>query len=75
MNATTIGIGAIAIAYGIFTGAAHAKWPHMFKKLQPMKERWGTRAGMALHLTGYTVVPITFGVVAVLAGLVGVSLF
>ena len=75
MNPLTFGIGAAAIVYGLFTLVARAKWPQMFKQLQPMKDRWGPRAGLAVHFVGYTVLPIAFGIYAVRAGLAGASLF
>lgn len=75
MNPLTVGIGAAAIAYGLFTLVARAKKPEMFAKLEPMKQRWGPRAGVAIHFVGYTLVPIVFGVISVAAGLAGKSLF
>ena len=75
MNPATVGIGVAAIGYGLFTLVARAKKPEMFRKLQPMKERWGPRAGLAIHIVGYTVAPIVFGVMSVVSGLAGKSLF
>jgi hypothetical protein len=75
VNPLTVGIGVAAIAYGVFTLVARVKKPEMFRKLQPMKERWGPRAGLAVHIIGYSVVPIVFGVMSVLSGLAGKSLF
>jgi hypothetical protein len=75
MDPLTVGVGVAAIAYGIFTLVARAKKPEMFKKLEPMKQRWGPSAGLAIHIVGYTVVPIVFGVISVLSGLAGKSLF
>jgi len=75
MDPITVGVGVAAIAYGVFTLVARARKPQMFKKLQPMKDRWGPRAGLAIHIVGYTVVPIVFGVISVFAGLGGKPLF
>jgi hypothetical protein len=75
MNPATVGIGVAAILYGLFTLVARAKKPEMFKKLEPMKQRWGPGAGLAIHVVGYTLIPIIFGVMTVVAGLAGKSLF
>lgn len=75
MNPVTVGIGVAAIAFGLFTLVARAKKPSMFKKLEPMKEFWGPRAGLAIHIVGYSVIPIAFGVISILSGLAGKSLF
>jgi hypothetical protein len=75
MNPLTVGVGAAAIAYGLFTLVARVKRPEMFRKLEPMKQRWGPRAGLAIHVVGYTIIPIVFGVITVVSGLAGKSLF
>ena len=75
MNPVTVGVGVAAIAYGLFTLVARIKRPEMFKKLAPMKERWGPNAGLAIHVVGYTVIPIIFGVISVVSGLAGKALF
>jgi hypothetical protein len=49
--------------------------PAMFAKLEPMKEKWGPRTGVAIHIVGYTIMPIVFGAFAVMTGLAGGSLF
>jgi hypothetical protein len=33
----------------------------LFRKLEPMRQRWGARAGTALHFTGYVIAPLAFG--------------
>jgi hypothetical protein len=75
MDPLTVGIGAAAIAYGLFTLVARAMKPEMFAKLEPMKQFWGPLAGVAIHVVGYTLVPIVFGVIIVVAGLAGKSFF
>ncbi len=56
-------IGALALAYGLFTLVARFVAPGsgMFRKLGPMKERFGPAAGTAIHWAAYTVAPIVFG--------------
>jgi hypothetical protein len=44
-------------------------------KLQPMKDHWAPRTGVAIHVVVYTIVPIVFGVVTVFSGLADGSLF
>jgi hypothetical protein len=38
-----------------------------------MKKQWGESAGQAIHVVAYTVVPILFGLVLIVAGMKGVS--
>ncbi len=75
MNLVTVLVGAVAIAYGAYTAWARRTKPEQFKKLEPMKQFWGEKAGLAIHIVGYTVVPIVVGIVLVLRGLQGGSLF
>jgi hypothetical protein len=75
MNLMTVLVGAAAIAFSLFTLIARVKKPRLFRKLQPMKDHWGPRAGVAIHVVAYTIVPLVFGVVTVLSGLAGGSLF
>ncbi len=75
INSTTIIIGALAIAYGIFTAVMRVVKPTLFKKLEPMKQRWGEKMGNVIHFTGYVVIPVVAGVALILAGTKGASLF
>ena len=75
MNLVTVLIGVASIAYGLYTAWARRAKPNQFKKLEPMKSLWGTKGGQALHVFGYTVMPIVLGIVLVVAGLRGVKLF
>ena len=34
-----------------------------FGKLEPMREKWGQKAGTALHFTAYVLVPLVGGVI------------
>lgn len=62
-------LGAAAILYGFYTAFARARTPEKFAKLDAMKKQWGERAGTAVHIVAYTVVPIVVGVVLVLTAL------
>ncbi len=73
MDPVTVGIGALAIAYGIFSGVMRFVKPSMFKKLEPMEEKFGAAAGNTIHFVAYVIVPLGFGISMVIAGLNGVS--
>jgi hypothetical protein len=75
MNHTTILVGSASVAYGLYTAWARRKHPEKFRKLEPMKKFWGERGPLAVHIVGYTVVPIVLGVALILAGMRGGSLF
>ena len=73
MNLVTVGIGAIALLYGLFTAYLRATNPSSFKKLHAMKKMWGDKGGMMVHVIAYTVVPIVAGVVLLGCGFMGIS--
>lgn len=73
MDPITVGIGVLAIAYGIFSGVMRFMKPGMFRKLEPMKQRFGAAAGNTLHFVSYVIVPLGLGIFLVLLGLKGVS--
>jgi hypothetical protein len=75
MNVTTILVGVAAMVYGGFSAWARRKTPEKFRKLGPMKEFWGGRAGLAIHFIGYTVVPLVLGAGLIVHGVRGGSLF
>ena len=75
MNPVTVGIGALAIAYGIYSGVMRLVKPSTFKKLEPMKEQFGAGVGNAIHFVFYVLVPLGFGIAMIIAGLNGVSFF
>ncbi len=61
--------GAALVIYGVATLVLRHTHPHWFRKLGPMKQRWGPRLGDALHLVGYSFVPLVLGASMVLRGL------
>ena len=75
MDPVTVAIGAAAIALGLYTAIARHWAPHHFRKLGPMKERWGEKAGTAMHVIAYTLLPLAFGIVVTIRGLNGDPLF
>jgi hypothetical protein len=75
MNLTTIALGVASVVYGLYTAWARWKTPEKFKKLEPMKKFWGERGGLAIHVFGYTIVPIVLGVGLIVNGVRGASVF
>jgi hypothetical protein len=45
MNPVIVVVGIAAIGYGVYTASARRTRPEQFKKLEPMKQFWGERAG------------------------------
>lgn len=75
MNYTTVVIGAAAVLYGVYTVWARKAKPEQFWKLDSMKRAYGERAGSVVHVVGYTVIPIIMGIVFIVLGMSGGSLF
>jgi len=75
INFITSGVGVIAISYGIATAILRMKKPELFKKIGPMKEKFGAKLGLGLHFLSYTLAPIFFGVMTLTRGLQGQPLF
>jgi len=74
MDFVTVGIGIAALTYGAYTLYARRSNPGAFGKMEAMKRMWGEKAGLAMHFVAYSILPIVFGIVAIIAGLRGVSL-
>jgi hypothetical protein len=56
-----VALGSAALLYGCYTFWLRTNHPERFGKLAAMKARWGDRVGLALHVGGYSVLPILFG--------------
>ena len=74
-NILTLIIGGIACLYGLSTIYFRLKKPQAFKKLEAMKKAMGTQLGSLIHFVAYTIGPILFGIVTIMQGLDGNSLF
>jgi hypothetical protein len=63
--------GSVFLLFGTATLVMRFAAPDspMFSKLEPMQEQFGERAGLALHVLGYTVVPLIVGASMLAAGL------
>ena len=74
MDPLTIGLGVAVAGYGCYTGYVRTKDPTKFGKLEAMKKFWGEKAGLAIHVVAYTVMPIVFGIALIVAGTRGLSI-
>jgi hypothetical protein len=36
--------------------------PWFYRELEPMQQRWGKNAGTILHVVGYVIAPVGFGI-------------
>jgi len=75
MNYTTLAIGLFALAFGICTLIVRVKNPEKFGKLNAMQEKFGEKMGEAIHTISYTVIPIIAGIVFIVGGLMGLTVF
>jgi hypothetical protein len=64
-------LGIAAIGYGLYTAYVRATAPEKLGKLEAMREQWGESTGTAVHVVGYTVVPIVVGLVLLATALLG----
>lgn len=61
--------GILALGYGLFSIYVGLTTPEKFTKLAAMKAQWGETAGTVVHVIGYTVAPILFGIVLIASSL------
>lgn len=54
-------LGVLAIAYGLYSFIQRKVAPEKIEKLQTMIDRNGEKMGHAIHLFGYTILPIVAG--------------
>lgn len=71
MDAPSIFIGIISLAYGFFTLYARIKKPALLGKLQVMQNRFGHKPGGLIHLLVYTILPLVAGGLILKSGLMG----
>ncbi|MFO7537704.1 MAG: hypothetical protein R6X32_06550 [Chloroflexota bacterium] len=75
MSPVTILIGIAALCFGLYTAYLRATNPSKLGKLKAMEQQWGGNTGRTIHLIAYSVIPILFGIVTIVAGISGVSFF
>jgi hypothetical protein len=75
MNYTTLAFGLFALLFGVCTLILRVKNPGKFRKLNAMKEKYGEKTGVIIHTISYTVIPIIVGILFIIIGLKGVTIF
>ena len=69
-------IGILALLYGLYTIYLKvSKNAKAWGKLDRMKEVYGEKAGSAIHIISYTVVPIAIGIIGIAAYCLGIKVF
>lgn len=69
-------IGILALLYGLYTIYLRVrKDSKAWGKLEKMKEVYGEKAGTIIHIISYTIVPIAFGIVGIVAYCLGIKVF
>ena len=62
-------LGGMMVAFGLYTLFARKFAPNRLWKLEPMKQQWGEKAGLAVHVLAYTVLPLVLGAMLLAGGL------
>jgi hypothetical protein len=75
MNTTTIVIGAAVFLFGVYTSVMRYARPQKLGKLVALQQLFGEKNGSLIHLLSYAVLPLVAGVIFLLAGMRGISLF
>ena len=75
MNLTTVLFGVAMVAFGLVTVVLRQVKPSAFRKLGPMRERFGHAAGTLIHVIAYSLVPIGAGIWFVMRGFEGQAIF
>lgn len=69
-------IGILALLYGLYTIYLRVrKDSKAWGKLERMKEVYGEKAGSAIHIISYTIVPIAIGIIGIAAYCLGIKVF
>ena len=67
-------IGILALLYGLYTIYLRVrKDSKAWGKLEKMKEAYGEKAGTAIHIISYSIVPIAVGIVGIVAYCLGIK--
>lgn len=69
-------IGILALLYGLYTIYLRVrKDSKAWGKLEKMKEAYGEKAGTAIHIISYTIVPIAVGIAGIVAYCLRIKVF
>ena len=75
MSLTTVLVGAAMVAFGLATVVLRQIKRAAFRKLGPMRERFGHAPGTLIHVIAYSLLPIAAGIWFVIRGLAGQAVF
>lgn len=75
VNWIEIAVGVLAFGYGAYSLYVRITAPERIGKLASMKRVYGPKAGSAIHLAMYAIIPIAFGLILVVSGVLGVDIF
>jgi hypothetical protein len=75
MNIITLALGIIFFGFGVFSIILRIKSPEKFGKLEAMKNKFGDRGGIVIHIIFYSVLPILAGIVFIVCGILGIRIF
>jgi hypothetical protein len=70
-----VAVGVVAFGYGAYSLYARITAPERIDRLSSMKRVYGAKAGSAVHLAMYSIIPIAFGLILVVSGFLGVDIF
>ena len=72
MDLIAIAIGLLPCAYAVYVLTMRLRGKNeVFKKLAPMKEKYGERTGSTIHYIAYAGVPFVVGVSIIVSGVLG----
>ena len=74
-NWIEVAVGVLALGYGLYSLYQRIKSPERIGKLASMKRVYGAKAGTAIHLALYSIIPIAFGLILIASGIFGVDIF
>lgn len=75
INWVEIVVGVLACMYGLYTIYVRIKSPEKMGKIDALKRFWGNIAGTIIHVIFYTIIPLVFGLLLIVSGILGKRLF